>query len=356
MWVCVFVEHARDTPLESIVHPQTLFTVAGIASLAATVSFSGSVYQLRSDVLVGEDPSHQDVVAMFSCTWPCVVLRGASACAFGAGLLAVVFVCRSLLVGLENARQCWSCHQQNVCSVCFNLGHGIFTASVFAGSFLEGYYGYPLEMPVEDLVTGPAFWVFLIVPCWNTICFCSGWKCLVWASSPRVRMLSRLYRIHTWVAIFAFVGSSWLLYVLRESTVDPERHQMPLHIKSVLWQAAGIPYVSNALLLWSWGTERAEQRRRAKWIYLRTLLVWTPAAVWPLMVAAIADDVSGYLDTKWLRVAALCLGVSLGGFLYELTSFILFRYQLARATWKVAFPVILVCGFLVSCANYAAAR
>jgi hypothetical protein len=131
---------------------------------------------------------------------------------------------------------------------------------------------------------------------------------------------------------------------------------MPLHIKSVLWQAAGIPYVSNALLLWSWGTERAEQRRRAKSIYLRTLLVWTPAAVWPLMVAAIADDVSGYLDTKWLRVAALCLGVSLGGFLYELTSFILFRYQLARATWKVAFPVILVCGFLVSCANYTAAR
>ena len=56
----MFVEHARDAPLESIVHPVTLVKVAGIASLAATVSFSSSVYQLRSDALV-EEHLHQRV-------------------------------------------------------------------------------------------------------------------------------------------------------------------------------------------------------------------------------------------------------------------------------------------------------
>ena len=126
-WMCVFVEHARDAPLESIVHPVTLFKAAGIASLAATVSFSGAVYQLRSDALVETDLSRQDATVMFSCTWPCVVLQAASACAFGAGSLATIFVCRLLLGGLEDARQCWRC-RQNFRSVCFNLGHGLATA------------------------------------------------------------------------------------------------------------------------------------------------------------------------------------------------------------------------------------
>ena len=238
-WMCLFVEHARDTPLESIVHPQTLVKAAGVVSLAATVSFSGSVYQLRSEVLVEEDLSHHAVATVFNCTWPCTALRGTSAFGFGVGVLAMIFVCRWLLAGLEGLRQCWSCHR-DIRSACLNFGHLIASATVLAGSFLEAFYGYPLEMPVEDLVTGPAFWVYLIVPCWNTLCFSSGWKCLVWASSPRVRMLSRLYRVHTWVAILAFVGSSWLLYVLRESAVDTEEHQLPLRIKSVLWQAYAV--------------------------------------------------------------------------------------------------------------------
>jgi hypothetical protein len=51
----------------------------------------------------------------------------------------------------------------------------------------------------------------------------------------------------------------------------------------------------------------------------------------------------------------VCLGVSLGGFLYELTSFVFFRYQVARAAWKAAFcSAILVCSLVVVWANYAA--
>lgn len=344
VWVGVFIEHVRDTGLENIIHPETLFKVAGVASLAMSASFCGSVYQLRSQVLLEDLPG--PAVAVFSCTWPCTALRAVSACACGVGVLALLFGCRSL-IGPDGQR-CCTRHQQNIRFACLNFGHLIASAAVFAGAVLQACYGYPLKMPVEGLVTGPALLLYFAVPGWNSLCFSAGWKCLVWASPPRVRMLSRLYRAHTWVAILAFVGSLWLLYVLRESAVDPARHKMPRHVQAVLWQSVGIPYVGISVLLWCWGTERAERRLRKTWIYLR-MLVWSVAALWPLLAAAVAAD------TSWAKFAVVCLGVSLGGFLYELTSFVFFRYQVARAAWKAAFcSAILVCSLVVVWANYAA--
>lgn len=356
-WLGLFIEHIRDTSLENIIHPETFMKVTFATSLVVFGSFSASVYQLRSEVGVG-DVASQEVAAaaVFTCTWPCLALRGVTACAFGAGMLALLFICRAMLVGPEDERQCLTCHRQNGRVACLNYSHAIVCATVLAGSVVEAYNGFLFKVPVEDLVTGPAILLYLIVPCLNTLGLWMAAKCFVWASPPRIRMLSRLYRAHTWVAIVTFVGSSWLLYILRDSVVDAEMRSLSGGEKAILWQAAAIPYVGTSLILWCWGTERAERRRRS-WICPRVLL-WISAASWPLIAAGVADDAILWFSGRERNrvICCLSLALGLGGFMYELVSFVSFRGVLrnGQAMWAWAWAIIAACGLLVFSVNYSA--
>ena len=321
-WMGVFLEHARDTSLENIVHPETLIKGFGVASLALTASLSGSVYTLRSKAHA-EGPTHGEMVtAEFSCTWPCLVLRGVIACAFGVGVFSLVFVVRSMLAGPGDDRECCTRHQQDPGFACLNFVHLFIGAAIIAGSVFEAAKGSPIEMPVEGLVTGPAFWLYLLIPLMTTAGFVLGWKALTWASTPRIRMLSRLYRAQQWVAVLAFVGSSWLLYVLRHS-VDVEPEPFSRRTKNILWQAVGIPYVGVSLLLWCWGFKRAEAeaRRQALRIVLKVLFLYLPAGSWTLIAVMVTDDHS-VLDHQpdWLVSSGIAF--ALVGFLYELVNFI----------------------------------
>ena len=225
---------------------------------------------------------------IFTCTWPCQVLRGVVSCALGAGVFSLIFVLRSFCAGPDGNRACCDRQQCSFRCVVANLFHIVAATAVIALSFYEGAFGYPFAVPLEELLTGHGFWMYLLIPGMTTLGTVLSWKTLMWASPPRTRMLSRVYKAPMLLGILTLVGSAWLLYVLRHSVDLDGEDQRSTRSRLILLEAAVIPYAGLAMMLWCWGTVSTHGQVAgpllqclgggpvsiAKWIVCRTLFLW----------------------------------------------------------------------------------
>jgi hypothetical protein len=192
--------------------------------------------------------------------------------------------------------------------------------AVAALFFYEGVRGYPFPVPVQELLTGNAFKMYLLLPGFTAFLTVCSYKTLMWASSPRTRMLSRLYKLSTLLGGLAMVGSAWLLFVLRHSIDTGSGDEWSASSQVIIMEAIILPYAGVAMMLWCWGTWRGEARRRACSIIARPLFLWVPSATWPLVVAAVSDD-RHVLDRMPLFWPLGSLSFSLIGFVFEIAWF-----------------------------------
>jgi hypothetical protein len=161
------------------------------------------------------------------------------------------------------------------------------------------------------------------------LCAVLSWKTLMWASPPRTRMLSRVYKASTLLGLLALIGSAWLLYVLRHSAPPHGDEHAPWSTRSrlVLTQAIAIPYIGLAAMLWCWANAHAnDARQHCTRAIGRILLLWLPAGSWTLVAAVTSED-RGLLDglPLWCQLGGLSL--ALLGFLSEVLWFVNLRLE-----------------------------
>lgn len=329
--VTVLLEHVRDESMENIFgNFETFMSLIMSGCVVTTVGYIASVYHFRASADLYVDhtdmPPQPEVLYDFICTWPCRLVWGLVSFAVGFGLLSVVLFFRSLCVGPEDNGLCanlFCCRDRQQCSRRRVLATSFQVAAFVAIvglSVYEGVFGYPLAVPVEGLVTGNAFWTYLLLPGMTLIGTVCSWRTAIRSSSPRVRMLSRLYKAPTVMGILSLVGSAWLLYVLRHSVDIKNEDERSDRSKLILLQAVGIPYVGVSMMLWCWGSWRGEARRQVCVLVARPFFLWVPASAWPVVLAAASDD-RHVLDDISLVWPLGSLSIALMGFSSEIAWF-----------------------------------
>lgn len=343
--IVILLEHVRDESMENIFgNFETFLSMTVSACVVISVGYITSVHNFRANaILLHENhtdmPPEPEALYEFICTWPCRLVWGLVSFAVGSGLFSLVSFFRWLCVGPEDHRlsaylRCQD-RQQCSCRCVLASSFQIATFVAIVGlAVYEGVYGYPLAIPVEGLVAGSAFWTYLLLPGMTSIGTVCSWKTLMRSSSPRVRMLSRLYKAPTMLGILTLVGSAWLLYVLRHSVDIKGENERSDHSKLILLQAVGIPYIGVSMMLWCWGTWRGEARRQVCMIVARPLLLWIPAATWPVVMVAASND-RDVLDKISLVWPLVSMAVSLMGFSSEIAWFC-WKRQLAELNGEEA--------------------
>ena len=198
-------------------------------------------------------------------------------------------------------------------------GGSLVALALLCGATVEAATGWPIEMPVEGLVTASAGAMYTIVPI-STALFSSGtWSALLFNLGARARMLSMTYDMGYTVVLVSLFGSAWCLFVLRHSVNSGDDWHLSTRSRTIAWQALGFPFVGLSAMVHCWNFSRGHARRQLPWITLRTLFLWVPAGVWPLVALARSTDSIDAIDGIFAKAPILfvLLALSAAGFTLE---------------------------------------
>jgi hypothetical protein len=269
----------------------------------------------------------------YVCTWPCVALR-----AFIAALVGSLALACALSV-LHTQRQRQPRRNQPCCDgdACCSCILQLLLVAVLALAAVEGAIGWPGEMPVELLVTAHAAWIYPLTMTVSMLGFLQSWRILARSAfSEEMRQRAEMWDAPWIIMAAAMVFSAWLLGILRHSTVfetadsTTQRSAEGRSSRSrfFMWECIAVSYCGVAVLMYCWNFRRQEARRHACGIVSRTLGLWVPGALLPLLLPAIWDGNSsdpidrllgGEGAVYWALVCSPALAA--GGFAFEVAYF-----------------------------------
>jgi len=388
----------RNSSVENMMTARTAFITLATSSCGMTIAYVASMSVLRhsswidatstsSATTTSSDDLHVDVDVspadygygddfeyLYELTWPSVALRVFFAVMAGSFASSLALLWARKVLALANVGWvAWGC-------LCIPQFAFMALAALAA---VEGAIGWPVEVPVELLLTAKGAWLYTLAPLASVLLFFCSWKVIYRTQvSARMRLVSDAWDMPSIIVALSTIGSAWLLAVLRHSASHTDHmvimdidgnllsaaaaaaaagqnqnvtglssSSSPSHrAQIVMWECIGICYCGLVGLIYCWNFRRAEARRRACGIMYRVLVLWMPAAIWPLLPAiwySESDDDGGGggggdddgsngrahaidtilsdTDSTLYWVLVVSLSVSTGGFAGEWAAFNHFR-------------------------------
>ena len=314
-----------------------------------TAAYIGCMVSMRQGISTWvATTSHEAASTMvYTCTWPCVALRIACCVAVGTVLISLwkLIHCRFAfwmqahpLVEGPDLRATMLVARKRKTAWCGMLLASLVCVGLLSLAVAEAWMSWPLETPVEALVTGPAVSAYCMTPAFFALSFSGSWRVLLQSADTRARMLSDAYDMPGIIFGISAIGAGWLTFVLR-SSADNQYALGSLRSQIYKWECVCVCFWGPISMLWCWNYRRAEARRRACRILARTVLLWVPAAGWPLVQGAWSgSDDDSSIDTMLSEApvaTALAASISLSvvGFSFEVASCLHYQRVLGGEGW-----------------------
>ena len=291
------------------------------SSFQPEASSNNATRSENSDIVAHHIP--WKLVATYSCTWPCVALRGI-------GYTTVIMLASPILTWVVTAEPnlpllAWNRYNATICwavataALIYCVDWVLPSAEWLVNS---GEYGWCLAVSISLI--------------WMRI-----WQTHIKLLGARWRMLNKLYSLRLYSLAFSFASVTWLLFLLRfnASSVDVDGHTLVAASESwvsprswtLMFEVFTTDSLGFCLVAWCWSLESVKARHRQKYIAARCVCLWLPIYAWILAMfvfdprAADAwvsgEDNDAGVPGLHAILAVGCIVCSLAGSLFEVASF-----------------------------------